>query len=105
MEEKRTAYRSLVRKPEGKVSLGRPRHRWVDIIKMDLGKIGWSGTDCINLDQVRDQWVALVNTVLNLRLQKNSDKFLRGCPTGGLSSNVQHSCNFLNPPPPPLFLS
>jgi hypothetical protein len=34
--EKRNAYRILVGKPEGKRSLGRPRLRWVDIIKMDL---------------------------------------------------------------------
>jgi hypothetical protein len=33
MEEKRNAYRILVRKPEGKRPLGRPRCRWVDIIK------------------------------------------------------------------------
>jgi hypothetical protein len=32
-----------VGKPEGKSSLGRPRHRWVDNIKMDLGEIGWDG--------------------------------------------------------------
>jgi hypothetical protein len=32
-------------KPEGKRPLGRPRHRWVDEIKMDLGKMGWYGVD------------------------------------------------------------
>jgi hypothetical protein len=47
--------------PEGKRPLGRPRHRWVDNIKMDLREIGWDGVD-------RDQWRALVNTVLNLRV-------------------------------------
>jgi hypothetical protein len=35
--EKRKACRILVAKPEGKRPLGRPRHRWVDNIKMDLG--------------------------------------------------------------------
>jgi hypothetical protein len=40
MGEKRNAYRLFVRKPEGKRPLGRPRHRWVDIIKMDLREIG-----------------------------------------------------------------
>jgi hypothetical protein len=37
--EKRNAYRILVRKPEGKRQLGRPSHRWVDNIKMDLREI------------------------------------------------------------------
>jgi hypothetical protein len=39
--EKRNAYKILVGKPEGKRPLGRPRHRWVDNIKMDLREIGW----------------------------------------------------------------
>jgi hypothetical protein len=40
MGEKRIAYRILMGKPEGKRSLGRPRRRWVDNIKMDLREIG-----------------------------------------------------------------
>jgi hypothetical protein len=40
MGEKWNAYRLLVRKPEGKRPLGRPRHRWVDNIRMDLGEVG-----------------------------------------------------------------
>jgi hypothetical protein len=64
---KRNAYRILVGKSEGKRPLRRPRHRWVDIIKMDLREIGWSGMDWIDLAQDRSQWRALVNTVLNLR--------------------------------------
>jgi hypothetical protein len=55
-----------VEKPEGKRPLGRPRRRWVDKIKMDLGEIGWDGRDWIELAQDRDQWRALVNTVMNL---------------------------------------
>jgi hypothetical protein len=51
MGEKRNVYRLLVRKQEGKRSLRRPRCRWVDNIKMDLAKIGWSGVDCIGLAQ------------------------------------------------------
>jgi hypothetical protein len=43
--EKRNAYRLLVGKPEGKRPLGRPRRRWVNNIKMDLGKTGWGGVD------------------------------------------------------------
>jgi hypothetical protein len=42
--------------PEGKRPLGRPRHRWVDNIKMNLREIGWSGMDWIDLAQNRDQW-------------------------------------------------
>jgi hypothetical protein len=39
--EKRNAYRVLVGKPEGKRPLGRPKRRWVDNIRMDLGEVGW----------------------------------------------------------------
>jgi hypothetical protein len=61
MEEMRNAYGILVGKPEGKRPMGRPRLRWVDNIKMDLGEIGWDGRDRIELAQDRDQWRALVN--------------------------------------------
>jgi hypothetical protein len=54
--------------PEGKRPLGRPRRRWVDNIKMDLGEIGWDGRGWIELVQDRDQWRVLVNTVMNLRV-------------------------------------
>jgi hypothetical protein len=64
----RNAYRIWVGKPEGKRSLGRPRRRWVDNIKMDLREIGWESIDWIELAQVRDQWRALVNTVMNLQV-------------------------------------
>jgi hypothetical protein len=45
MGEKRNAYRLLLGKPEGKIPLGRPRRRWVDNIRMDLGEVGvmWTG--------------------------------------------------------------
>jgi hypothetical protein len=66
--ETRNAYRMLVGKPEGKRPLGRPRRRWVDDIKIDLREIGWDGMDWIDLAQDRDQWRALVNTVMNLRV-------------------------------------
>jgi hypothetical protein len=68
MREKRNAYRILVGKPEGMRPLGRPRRRWADNIKMDLRDIGWDGMDWIDLAQDRDQWRALVNTVLKLRV-------------------------------------
>jgi hypothetical protein len=57
-----------VGKPDGKRPLGRPRRRWVDNIKMDLRKIGWDGTNWIDLIQDRDQRRAPVNTVMNLRV-------------------------------------
>jgi hypothetical protein len=66
--EKRIAYRILVGKPEGKRPLGRPRRRWVNNIKMDLGGIGWGGMGWIDLAQDRNQWRAPVNTVMNLWL-------------------------------------
>jgi hypothetical protein len=68
MGVKRKAYRILVRKPEGKRPLGRVRRRWVDNIKMDLREIGWEGVNWIDLAQDRDQWRALVNTVMNIRV-------------------------------------
>jgi hypothetical protein len=43
MGEGRNVYRVLVRKPEGKRPLGRPRRRWEDGIRMDLCEIGWGG--------------------------------------------------------------
>jgi hypothetical protein len=68
MGEKGNAYRLLVGKPEGKGPLGRPRWRRVDNIKMDLGEIGWSGVDWIDLAQDRNKWRALVNVELNLEV-------------------------------------
>jgi hypothetical protein len=60
------AYRILMGKLERKRPLGRPRYRWVDNIKMDLGGIGWDGMDWIDVAQDRDPWRALVNTVMNI---------------------------------------
>jgi hypothetical protein len=68
MGETRNAYRILVGKPEGKRPLGRPRCRWVDNIKMDFREIGRDGVDRMDMAQDRDQWRAIVNTVLNLRV-------------------------------------
>jgi hypothetical protein len=56
----------LVGRPEGKRPLGRPRHRWEDNIKMDLGEIGINGANWIRLAQLRVQWLAFVNMVMNL---------------------------------------
>jgi hypothetical protein len=57
-----------VGKPEGKRTVGRSRRRWADNIKIDLREIGWDGRDWIEMAQDRDQWRALVNTVMNLRV-------------------------------------
>jgi len=68
MGEERGAYRVLVRKPEGKRPLGRPRRRWVDNIRMDLQEVGCSYVDWIGLAQDRDRWQMLVSAVMNLRV-------------------------------------
>jgi hypothetical protein len=52
-------------KAERKRPLGRPRRRWNDHNKMDLREIGWEGVYWIYLAQDRDQWRALVDTVMN----------------------------------------
>jgi hypothetical protein len=61
--EKRNAYRLLVGNLEGKRPLGRPRRRWVDNIRMDLGEVEWGDVDWIGLAQDRNRWKALVNSV------------------------------------------
>ena len=63
-------HRVLVRKPEGKRPLGRPRRRWEDNIKLDLLEVGGGCGDWIVLVQDRDSWRALVSTVMNLRVPK-----------------------------------
>jgi hypothetical protein len=68
MGENSNAYRILVGNPEGKRALGRPRRRWVENINMDLGDIGWDDVGWIDMGQDRDQWRALVNTVMNIRV-------------------------------------
>jgi hypothetical protein len=60
--EKNNMYRLLVRKPEGRRPLGRPRHRLVDNIRMDLGEVGWGDEEWIGLAQDR------YNGVMNLRV-------------------------------------
>jgi hypothetical protein len=66
--EKRNAYRLLVEKPEEKRPLGRPRRRWVDNIRTDLGEVGWGDMDWIGLAKDKNRWRAVVNSVLNLRV-------------------------------------
>jgi hypothetical protein len=66
--EVRGAHNILVGRPEGRRSLGRPRCRWEDDIKMDLGETGFGDVDWIHWAQNRDRWRALVNTVMNIRI-------------------------------------
>jgi hypothetical protein len=64
----------LMRKTEGRKLLGRPRHMWVDNIKMGLREIGWSGVDC---------------TVMNLRVTYIFEKFLSSRTIGDFSRRAQ----------------
>jgi ribosome biogenesis protein Nip4 len=68
MGEMRRAYNILVGKPEGKMPLGRPRDRWESNIRTDIREIGCKVVDWMYLAQGRDQWQAVVNTVMNLRV-------------------------------------
>jgi hypothetical protein len=69
MGETGNIYRILVGKPDGKRPLGRPRSRWVDNIKMDLGEIRWNGVwTGSNWFRIGTSGGALVNTVMNLRV-------------------------------------
>ena len=54
MGEERWAYRVLVGKPEGKRPLGRPRHRWVDNIRIDLQEVGCGYVDWIGCGEFLD---------------------------------------------------
>jgi hypothetical protein len=68
MGEERKVYKVLVGKPEGKRSVGKPRRRWEDGIRMDLGETGLGCVDWIRLAQDRDWWRAVMSAVMNLRV-------------------------------------
>jgi hypothetical protein len=89
MRVKRNVYRILVGKPDGKRPLRKPRRRWMDNIKMDRRQIGWDGIYWINLVQDRDQWRALMNTVMKLRVPLNLGEFLSSCTIGSFSRKAQ----------------
>ena len=65
--ESRGAYRVLVGRAEGKRTLGRPRYRWEDNIKMDLQEVG-RVKDWIDLARKWDRWQANVKAVMNVRV-------------------------------------
>jgi hypothetical protein len=65
MGEMRNTYKAFVRKPEEKRPLEGPRRRWEDNIRMDLGEIWWEDVDWIHLAHDKNQWRALVITVMN----------------------------------------
>jgi hypothetical protein len=73
MGESWNACRVLVGKP-----VGRPGCRWEDNIEINLWEIGWGGMDWIHVDNDRNQWRALVNTVTNLGFHKMSGKSVSG---------------------------
>jgi hypothetical protein len=87
--EERNANRLLVGNPEEKRPLGRPRCRWVDNIKTNLGEVGWGDVDWIGLAQDKDKWRVLVNSIMNPRVPENAGSFARGCTTDGLLSSAQ----------------
>jgi hypothetical protein len=66
MEEIIIAYNTLVGIPAGNIPLVRPRRRWEDNIRTDLGENAWEGVEWMYLAQDRDQ--AVVNTVIDLRV-------------------------------------
>jgi hypothetical protein len=68
MGKKMKAYRILVGKPEGTRPRERLRRRWVDNIKMDPREVGLGSKNRIDLVQDRNQWRALVKTVMKLRV-------------------------------------
>ena len=68
MGEETGVYRVLVGKLEGRRQLGRPRHRWMDNIRMDLQEVGCGYMDWFGLAQDRDRWRTLVSAVMNLRV-------------------------------------
>ena len=70
MGKGRRAHRVLVRKPEGRRPLRRPRRRWEDNINMDLQEEGAGCGDWMELAQDRDRCLALVRTVRNFRVPK-----------------------------------
>jgi hypothetical protein len=68
MGERRSVYRVLVGKPEGKRPLGRHRFRWEYNIKMYLQEVRYGGIDWIELARNTNNWRSIVKAVMHLRV-------------------------------------
>ena len=90
MGEERGVYRVLVGKPEGMRPLGRPRHRWVDNIRIDLQEVGCEYMDWIGLAKDRDRWRTFVSAVMNLRVPWYAGNFLTSCKPVSFSRRTLH---------------
>jgi hypothetical protein len=90
MAEGRGLYRVLVAKPEGKRTLGRPRHRWEDNIKIYCKKVRCGCMDWIELAQDRERWRALLTAVMNIRVLQNAGNFLTSWKPGSVSRTLIH---------------
>jgi hypothetical protein len=96
MRETKNACRILVANPEGKRPLARPRHRWVNNIKMNHREVRWRGMDLNDLDQCRDEWRELLNTLMDFRIPENIGKFLSIYTAGGFSRRAQlHELSYI----------
>jgi hypothetical protein len=61
-------YKTVIGKPVGKRSLARPRHRLKSNVRINLRAVAWEVLGWIHLAHDRDQWSAVANTVMNLRV-------------------------------------
>ena len=86
----RGVYRVLVGKPEGIRPLGRPRHRWLDNIRMELQEVGCGHMDWIGLALDRERCCVLVSAVMNLRVPWNAGNFLGSCKPISFSRRTLH---------------
>jgi hypothetical protein len=94
MGEVRNAYKNLTGIAVGKRPLGRYWRRWEDNISMDLKEVEWEVVDWMLLALDRDQWWAVVNTVMNFRVPQNEGNFLTICVTISFSrKTLLHGVN------------
>jgi hypothetical protein len=81
-----------VGKPERKIPSGRPTPRLLDNVKLDRRETEWGGMDWIDIAEDRDQWRALVNTVMNLLVPNTVElgyNNISYCDTSPIASNTQ----------------
>jgi len=76
MQERRSMYKVLVEKPEGKRTLGKPRCRWKNNIRTDIQEVELGGMDWVALAQDRDSWWSFVNAALNFWVPLNAGNIL-----------------------------